>query len=117
MRKEQPLARIAEVTDGTFESDVLKSSIPVLVLFWSPIDESRERVEAAMEDIANRFQDRVRIAILNAQEYQHVRTALRITQFPTLALFKGDRVVEICPCTLAGPQVERLIEQSLVLAA
>ena len=115
--REIVINRVMEVTDKTFEQMVLKAGLPVLVDFWSPWSERRELVADSLEWLVERFHDRLRVAMLNVEENQEVTRALRIAVYPTMALFVGDRVVDICAGILPEPQVEALVEKGLPHAA
>jgi thioredoxin 1 len=111
------MKRVMEVTDQSFEQSVLKAGVPVLVDFWSPWSERRESVTKSLELLADRFQDKLRIAMVNVEENRDITRALRIAVFPTLALFMGDKVIDMRAGALPEPQVEALVEKALVPAA
>jgi thioredoxin 1 len=115
--REVVMNRVLEVTDTTFERTVLKAGLPVLVNFWSPWSERREFVAKALEGLAERFQDKLRVAMVNVEENRDVTRALRIAVYPTLALFMGDRVVDMRAGALPELQVDALVEQGLLHAA
>jgi thioredoxin 1 len=111
------MKRVMEVNDRSFGEVVLKAGVPVLVDFWSPWSERRETVAESMEWLAERFGGKLRVAMLNVEENRDVTRALRIAVYPTLALFAGDKVIEMRAGSLPELQVEALVEKGLIAAA
>ena len=114
---ETVMNRVMEITDQTFEQSVLKAGLPVLVDFWSPWSQQHDLVAKLLESLAERFRGQLNVAMLNVDENLEVTRALRIAVYPTMALFIGDKVVDIRAGTLPEFQVEALVKQGLLHAA
>jgi len=80
--------KLPDVTDGTFQSEVLDSEQPVLVDFWAPWCGPCRVVHPILEEIAAERDD-VRIVSLNTDENQETAVRLEILSIPTLILFKN----------------------------
>jgi len=86
-------AATKSVTDATFESDVLKSSQPVVVDFWAEWCGPCKAIAPALEEIAKDMEGKVTIAKLNVDENMATAGQFGIQAIPTLMLFKGGKVV------------------------
>jgi thioredoxin len=86
---------LIELTDETFEAEIVDSPQPVLVDFWAPWCGPCRAVSPTIAQIAEEFAGRVKVAKLNVDEHQGVAAALRIQSIPTVALFHGNKVVEV----------------------
>ncbi len=95
--------------DSTFESEVLKSDIPVLVDFWAVWCGPCKAIAPTVEDLAKQFKGKVKIAKLDVDEHQRVPQQYGIRSIPTLLLFKGGRVID----TIIGAVPRAKLEESL----
>jgi len=87
------MAAVREVSDATFEQDVIKSSLPVLVDFWAPWCGPCRMVAPVVEELAGDFADKVSFVKLNTDENPTTASRYGIRSIPTLLIFKGGEVV------------------------
>jgi thioredoxin 1 len=83
-----------EVTDQSFDSTVLQSSVPVLVDFWAPWCGPCRTIAPTLETLAEEYKGRVTIAKMNVDENANVPVQYGVRSIPYLALFKGGVVVD-----------------------
>jgi thioredoxin 1 len=84
----------AAVTDASFEQDVLKSDVPVLVDFWAPWCGPCRMVAPIVDEIAKDFEGKIKVFKLNTDENPNVASQYGIRSIPTLMLFKGGQKIE-----------------------
>lgn len=85
---------VANVTDSTFEQEVLKADIPVLVDFWAPWCGPCKAVAPVVEDLSKEYEGRLKVVKLNTDENPKTSQAYKIRGIPSLFLFKGGQVIE-----------------------
>jgi thioredoxin 1 len=103
------MAAVAEVTDDTFEQEVLQSDLPVLVDFWAPGCPPCAALAPVLEKIADELSDTVKIVKMNAAEQRSTAAKYGIQAVPTLFIFKNGDVAE----SLIGFQSEGDIRSRL----
>jgi thioredoxin 1 len=86
------MGNVIEVTDATFEQEVLKSELPVLVDFWSPGCPPCVRLAPVIEKLAGEMADKVKFVKVNAGQEFQTAMKYRIQAVPTLFVFKGGEV-------------------------
>ncbi|MEA2006034.1 MAG: thioredoxin [Acidobacteriota bacterium] len=85
---------ILKVTDGTFEEEVLKSEVPVLVDFWAEWCGPCHMVTPTLEYLAQNYNDKMKVAKLNVDENMITTSKYGVMSIPTLLLFKNGEVAE-----------------------
>jgi len=86
--------RVLEVSDGTFEREVLEAGRPVVVDFGAPWCPPCRALEPVFEELAGRFEGSVGFLKMNIDENAAVPQRYGIKGIPTLIVFDGGREVE-----------------------
>lgn len=87
------MTKLLEITDDTFETEVLKSDEPVLVDFWAPWCGPCKLLGATLEEIAAERAGQVKFVKINIDEHQEQAMDQRVMMLPTVVLFKDGAAV------------------------
>ena len=85
---------ITSITDDTFEQEVLKSDVPVLVDYWAEWCGPCKAIGPVLEDVAPNYDGKVRIVKMNIDENPNTPPKYGIRSIPTLMLFENGAVKE-----------------------
>ena len=92
---------LVHVSDDNFEKEVIKSEKPVLVDFWAPWCGPCRAIGPVVEDLAEVYKDRVKVAKLNIDDNPKTAIVYGVMSIPTIVLFKNgnalDKVVGLVP--------------------
>ena len=81
------------ITDATFEAEVLKSTLPVLLDVWAPWCPPCRMIAPFVNEIAAEYAGRLKVGKLNVDENPRVAALLGINSIPVLIVFKEGRPV------------------------
>jgi thioredoxin 1 len=85
---------VSEVTDQTFETEVIEAGQPVVVDFWAPWCGPCRVVEPIIEDLASQHGERVKFVKLNVDDNPGVSTRYNVLSIPTVILFDAGEPQE-----------------------
>ena len=80
------------LTKDNFETEVLKSSIPVLVDFWATWCGPCQMLAPTIEEIAKEYEGKVKVGKINVDEQPELAMKFKIMSIPTLLMFKNGEV-------------------------
>ena len=83
-----------EVSDQSFEDEVIKSNLPVLVDFWAPWCGPCRMVAPVIEKLSEKYKGRFKFVKLNVDENPKTAGKFRVMSIPTLLIFKNGKVEE-----------------------
>jgi thioredoxin 1 len=89
----QNMAEITEVTDATFEGEVLKSETPVLVDFWAEWCAPCRAIAPIVKELAEEYGDRLKVVKINIDDSPQTPGSYGIRSIPTVLAFKDGQVV------------------------
>ena len=102
-------ADIVQLKDSTFQTEVLKSDIPVLVDFWAVWCGPCKAIGPMVDELATQYKGKVKVGKMDVDHEQQTAQQFGIRSIPTLLVFKGGRVVD----TIIGAVPKSKIEESL----
>ncbi|MFZ2444917.1 MAG: thioredoxin [Syntrophobacteraceae bacterium] len=102
---------IIEVTDGSFEQEVIQSEVPVLVDFWAPWCGPCRAIAPVVEELSNDYGGKLKIAKCNVDDNPKTPGKYGIRAIPTLIIFKGGNVSEQITGAVAKSQITAAIDK------
>jgi thioredoxin 1 len=88
------MGNVLNVTDESFEQEVKKSSVPVLVDFWAPWCGPCRALAPVIEELASEYDGKVKVVKVNTDDSLQTAQNYHISGIPTLIIFKDGEPVE-----------------------
>lgn len=88
------MSQVIEVTDATFEAQVIGSSKPVLVDYWADWCAPCKQLSPIVEELAQAYGDRMVFAKVDTNVNQQVATSQGILSLPTIQIWQGGQLVK-----------------------
>ena len=104
------MADVMHVSDANFESEVIKSDLPVLVDFWAPWCGPCKAIAPILEKLAEKYDGKLKVCKVNTDESPETPGKFNIHGIPTLIIFKEgkevDRNVGLAPEPVLSQKIE-----------
>ncbi len=85
---------VLEITDKNFESEVIKSDLPVLVDFWAEWCGPCKAIGPVVDQISTELDGKLKVCKVNVDDAQDLAKKFNVMSIPTLLVFKGGEQVE-----------------------
>jgi thioredoxin 1 len=105
--------QVQEVSDASFENEVVKSATPVFVDFWAPWCGPCRSVAPIVEELANHYQGKIKVAKINVDDSPEVAQKFMVTSIPTFILFKNGEAADRTMGAMPKGQFQQFIERNL----
>ncbi len=107
------MAKPIEITDATFEQEVLKSDVPVLVDFWAEWCGPCKMIAPTVEEIANEYEGKVKVGKVDVDNNMQSAANFSIRSIPTLLIFKDGQVVDSIIGAVPKSEITRRLDAIL----
>ncbi|GIU43488.1 thioredoxin TrxA [Shewanella algidipiscicola] len=105
--------KIITLSDDSFENDVLKSDIPVVVDFWAEWCGPCKMIAPILDDVAEEYEGKVTIAKLNVDQNNASPAKYGVRGIPTLLIFKNGELADTKVGALSKTQLKEFIDAQL----
>ncbi len=106
-------ANIIHTSDATFDEEVLKADVPVLVDYWAEWCGPCKMIAPVLDEVATEYGDKLRVAKLNIDDNPETPPKYGIRGIPTLMLFKNGNVEATKVGALSKSQLTAFIDSNL----
>src|SRR5687767_7249756 len=105
---------VLQVSDNTFDAEVIQSKIPVLVDFWAEWCGPCRMVAPVVEEVAKQYEGKVKVAKVDVDQNQRVATQFQIRSIPSLYIFKNGKVAGQIVGAVPKQQITSALDKILV---
>jgi thioredoxin len=105
------VADVQQVSDGSFDSEVLKSDLPVLIDFWAPWCGPCKAIAPVVEELAKEYGGRLKVMKMNVDDNPQTPSRYGVRGIPNLILFKGGQVQDQIVGAVPKAQLVKAINQ------
>src|SRR5207249_6861283 len=115
MNKDAAKGKVMHLNDGEFDTEVLKSNVPVLVDFYADWCGPCHAIAPTIEALSNEFEGKVKFVKVDVDANQEVASRYEIMSIPTIMLFENgkveDSIVGAYPATVYKQHIERALSR------
>ena len=103
---------LGQVTDSTFETEVLREARPTIVGFWASWSGSARIISSAVRECADRFSERVKCVYVNVDDDPRTPSTYGVKTLPTLLLFNNGEVERRISGAVPRGEIESFFESA-----
>lgn len=103
---------IAQITDASFEAEVLNSDIPVLVDFWATWCGPCKMIAPILDQLAGELEGKVKICKIDVDTNKEMAAKYNVRGVPTLMMFKDGNLEASKVGALSKPQLTQFVEEN-----
>ena len=107
------MGNVSEVSDVTFDQEVLKASVPVLIDFWAPWCGPCKAIAPVVEELAGEYNGRIKIVKMNVDDNPQTPSKYGVRGIPNLILFKSGSVAEQIVGAVPKAHLVRALDRAL----
>ena len=107
------MSNLSDVSDTSWDADVLGSDIPVFVDFWAPWCGPCKSMLPYVEKLADEYGEKIKVVKLNTQDNTEIAAKYGITSIPTFMLIKGGEVQSQVLGTQSLAKLKELVDPHL----
>lgn len=107
------MSNVLQISDASFEQEVLQSNVPVLLDFWAPWCGPCRMVAPVLDELAAHYGEQVKIVKMNIDDNMATPAKFGVRSIPTLLLFKNGEVVATQVGALPQTQMQAFVDQAL----
>ena len=115
MTKDSTRGKVIHLNNGEFETEVLKSNVPVLVDFYADWCGPCHAIAPTIEALSNEFEGKVKFVKVDVDSNEDVASSYEIMSIPTIMLFENgkveDSIVGAYPATVYKQHIERALNR------
>jgi thioredoxin 1 len=104
---------VVEVTDSNFDSEILKSQLPVLVDFWAVWCAPCRAIAPHVDALAKDYAGKIRVGKCDIDSNQMIPSQFEIRSIPTLLMFKGGQVVGQIVGAAPRAKIEEMVKKAV----
>jgi thioredoxin 1 len=85
---------LVDVTDQTFDAEVMKADVPVLIDMWAPWCGPCRMVEPVLKKLSDKYQGKVKFCRMNVDENQKIPSQYHVMSIPNMIFIKDGKVID-----------------------
>lgn len=104
---------LIDVTDATFENEVIKSSLPVLIDMWAPWCGPCRMVEPILTKLSEKYSGKVKFCRMNVDENKNTPSKYHVMSIPNMIFLKNGEVVDTAVGALPESALQKKVDALL----
>ena len=100
---------LVDVTDQTYDAEVMKSTLPVLIDMWAPWCGPCRMVEPVLKKLSDKYDGKVKFCRMNVDENQKTPSQYRVMSIPNMLFIKDGKVID----TAVGAMPESALQSKI----
>lgn len=109
------MSALIDITDASFDAQVIKSDLIVIAVFWAEWSPPSRKIQPSLEELAAEYSSQIKVVKLDIDQTPNAASTYGVLNVPTMIMFKNGQAIERLEGIQPKSEIEAMFKPYLVI--